>query len=178
MDVRADIRIKNDVVIRFREELGLNQRQFAMVCGVTPSKLSYIENFKFRSVYNTELQKVADAVGVPVETICPESLRDKNLVTRAVEIAAVEPERLLRGSMRGQRLIQSPDDHLEKDEILEQVAGALKALTPLQAKVVRLKFGIGGESHTYDQIGKEIGVTSERVRQIVLKSLGKMRESS
>jgi RNA polymerase primary sigma factor len=53
---------------------------------------------------------------------------------------------------------------------------ALDRLTPREAKVLRLRFGIGIESdRTLEEVGKQFDVTRERIRQIEAKALRKLR---
>ena len=50
------------------------------------------------------------------------------------------------------------------------------SLDPLEAKVLRMRFGIGNDTrHTLEQIGNEVGLTRERIRQIEIKALGKLK---
>jgi RNA polymerase primary sigma factor len=58
----------------------------------------------------------------------------------------------------------------------EHVAKALQALSPRQALVVRLSYGLDGQNeHTLEEIGKKLGVTRERVRQIRQDALAALR---
>ena len=52
----------------------------------------------------------------------------------------------------------------------------LHTLTPREAEVLRLRFGIGdGTEHTLEEVGKAFNVTRERIRQIESKALRKLR---
>ena len=56
---------------------------------------------------------------------------------------------------------------------------ALAALPPRDAKVLRLYFGLDdGNSRTLEEVGREFGVTRERIRQIEAKALRKLRHPS
>jgi RNA polymerase primary sigma factor len=56
---------------------------------------------------------------------------------------------------------------------------ALKCLTPREARIIRLRFGVGGgRRHTLDEIGNEFTLTRERIRQIESAALTKLRRSS
>ena len=56
------------------------------------------------------------------------------------------------------------------------VAEALAELTPREERILRMRFGIGGMTdHTLEEVGKEFGVTRERIRQIEAKALEKLR---
>ncbi|MDD6276322.1 MAG: RNA polymerase sigma factor RpoD [Clostridia bacterium] len=61
----------------------------------------------------------------------------------------------------------------------EQLDDVLKSLTPREAKVLKLRFGLeGGHPHTLEEVGKEFDVTRERIRQIEAKALRKLRHPS
>lgn len=68
-----------------------------------------------------------------------------------------------------------PDMDLEKDELKRGVEATLNTLTPKEEKVLRWRFGIGGDEHTLEETGREFAVTRERIRQIEKKALGKLR---
>jgi RNA polymerase primary sigma factor len=58
------------------------------------------------------------------------------------------------------------------DEVLE-------TLTDREEKVLRLRYGLlDGKTHTLEEVGKEFGVTRERIRQIESKALRKLRQPS
>ena len=61
----------------------------------------------------------------------------------------------------------------------EQLSDVLQTLTPREAKVLRLRFGLeDGRSRTLEEVGKEFNVTRERIRQIEAKALRKLRHPS
>ncbi|MCH5210113.1 MAG: RNA polymerase sigma factor RpoD [Oscillospiraceae bacterium] len=61
----------------------------------------------------------------------------------------------------------------------EQLGDVLKTLTPREAKVLRLRFGLDdGRARTLEEVGKEFEVTRERIRQIEAKALRKLRHPS
>ena len=58
-----------------------------------------------------------------------------------------------------------------------QLYRLLRVLTPREEQVIRLRFGIGnGESRTLEEVGKLLNVTRERIRQIEVLALKKLRE--
>ncbi len=62
--------------------------------------------------------------------------------------------------------------HMLNDAVLE----ALDDLTPREKEVVRLRFGLDdGQARTLEEVGKQFGVTRERIRQIEAKTLAKLR---
>ena len=61
----------------------------------------------------------------------------------------------------------------------EQLVDVLSTLTPREEKVLKLRFGIeDGRTRTLEEVGKEINVTRERIRQIEAKALRKLRHPS
>ena len=61
----------------------------------------------------------------------------------------------------------------------ERVREVLKTLTPREEKVLKMRFGIDVASeHTLEEVGKDFSVTRERIRQIEVKALRKLRHPS
>ena len=53
----------------------------------------------------------------------------------------------------------------------------LRYLTPRERKIVKMRFGLGdGIGHTLEEVGREFGVTRERIRQIEAKVLQKLKD--
>ncbi len=71
-----------------------------------------------------------------------------------------------------------PFEAASENETKQVVQGMLSELTPRERLIICLRFGIGdgGEDHTIEEIGRSVGLTPERVRQILSKALGKMRK--
>jgi RNA polymerase primary sigma factor len=70
----------------------------------------------------------------------------------------------------------SPFDGAEKNEFTDQILMVLKTLTPVEEKVIRMRFGIGAErDHTLEEVGRSLSLTRERVRQIEAKALRKLK---
>ena len=62
---------------------------------------------------------------------------------------------------------------------LEEVQHSRDTLTPRERRVLQLRFGlIDGHQRTLDEVGKRIGVTRERIRQIEATALRKLRHPS
>jgi len=73
----------------------------------------------------------------------------------------------------------SPADTVASSDLKERVREVLKTLTPREEKVLKMRFGIDVASeHTLEEVGKDFGVTRERVRQIEVKALRKLRHPS
>jgi len=72
--------------------------------------------------------------------------------------------------------IDSPDDSATEENLKEATDDILGSLTAREAKVLRMRFGIGmNTDHTLEEVGKQFDVTRERIRQIEAKALRKLR---
>ena len=70
----------------------------------------------------------------------------------------------------------SAEEEAEKSDLRECVRDELHKLSPREELVLRLRYGFeGGKCLTLDEIGRMLGVTRERVRQIEAKALRKLR---
>jgi len=71
------------------------------------------------------------------------------------------------------------DEYTAQRDLVEHLEEALKKLSPREEKVLRLRYGLGGEEvKTLEEIGNMFGVSRERVRQIEQKGLRKLRHPS
>jgi RNA polymerase primary sigma factor len=73
----------------------------------------------------------------------------------------------------------SPADTVANSDLKDRVREVLKTLTPREEKVLKMRFGIDVASeHTLEEVGKDFSVTRERIRQIEVKALRKLRHPS
>ena len=71
----------------------------------------------------------------------------------------------------------SPGDSAATQILKEQLASIIATLSDREQKIIKLRFGIGGERpHTLEEVGGEFSVTRERIRQIEAKALSKLRK--
>jgi len=75
--------------------------------------------------------------------------------------------------------VESPVEAATGTGLTETVRDVLAGLTPREAKVLRMRFGIDmNTDHTLEEVGKQFDVTRERIRQIEAKALRKLRHPS
>ena len=73
----------------------------------------------------------------------------------------------------------SPSDQAADVLLKEQIEEVMETLTPREARVLRLRFGLeDGRTRTLEEVGREFMVTRERIRQIEAKALRKLRHPS
>jgi RNA polymerase sigma factor (sigma-70 family) len=71
-----------------------------------------------------------------------------------------------------------PSEAIEYKEMQQGIEDVLDSLTPREAEVLRMRFGIDGREHTMEEVGQVYGVSRERVRQLEAKALRKLRHPS
>ena len=76
----------------------------------------------------------------------------------------------------GDKNSSSPYADVEKIEIIEKILMILKTLNPKEGTVIQMRFGIGVDrDYTLEEIGGQLSLTRERVRQIEAKALSKLK---
>jgi len=71
----------------------------------------------------------------------------------------------------------SPSDSLLEKDLIHQIRKLLAGLSPREEKILRLRFGIGEDGEcTLEEIGKQFGLSRERIRQIEAKALERLRD--
>ncbi len=79
------------------------------------------------------------------------------------------------GEMVMDERLKAPDEELLDHDVLSTVLELLETLDTREATVLKLRFGLGeGQAHTLKEIGQELGLTRERVRQIETEALAKL----
>src|SRR5690606_12163076 len=78
-------------------------------------------------------------------------------------------------SMPGSRQAE-PESWLEREDMNQKLADWLQNLPDRQTAIIIQRFGLmGHESGTLDEVGREVGLTRERVRQLQIEALAKLR---
>lgn len=73
----------------------------------------------------------------------------------------------------------APDRGLLNDSLRKEIERALATLTPREANIIRLYFGLNGKHpHTLEEIGEEFDLTRERVRQIKEKAIKRLKQTT
>jgi RNA polymerase primary sigma factor len=73
----------------------------------------------------------------------------------------------------------APSALTDQQMLAEHLQAALNRLPPREAQILQLRYGLlDGETHTLEEVGKVIGVTRERVRQLEAQALNRLRRSS
>lgn len=95
------------------------------------------------------------------------------------ELGKEELQKCLQSSARSLIGLEYSEQEAEEQEAEEIIDGMVDSLTPREARLLRLRFGLGGvDEHTLEQVAEKFKLTRERVRQIEARALRKMRHPS
>ena len=121
-------------------------------------------------------EELADESGLTVEKIT----EARKVAPEPVSIfEPVGDDNAMLGDFIEDRSAPSPSDAVTFAMLREQVDDVLGTLSERERKVLKLRFGLeDGRSRTLEQVGREFGVTRERIRQIEAKALRKLRHPS
>jgi RNA polymerase primary sigma factor len=122
-------------------------------------------------------QELASEMGLPSKKI--DSLLDViSDVPVSLETPVGEDGGQL-GDFIADQTIPQPEEQSNAIMLREELSKALESLTPRERRIIELRFGLGNEySRTLAEVGTELGLTKERIRQIEREALAKLRRPS
>ena len=127
--------------------------------------------------HDPRAEEIAAEMGMPVEKVREILKIAQEPVSLETPIGEEEDSHL--GDFIPDEDAPAPSDVASLTMLKEQLNEVLATLTPREAKVLRLRFGLeDGRSRTLEEVGKEFNVTRERIRQIEAKALRKLRHPS
>lgn len=204
-ELRVTLRVRNNRLIRAREQLGLTAREAAERIGINYALLLEYERLKRdpRSRKSNKEGRLTDAAwkivnfyGLPWQELWPDAALAVVDPVRTVEVDGAQIRTLMAGSAR----MLPSDAPSPEEQVIDAVEFGLvlkhlKKLTDQEKKVLRYRYGIGdageltkregkvlrniGEARelTYDEVGQAIGLSRERVRQLEFAALARIRKA-
>jgi len=179
-DIAFKIRPKHGKIYSYMVENNLTLDQVSNLIGISIPTLSNMLHFKWRRSKKETICKLEKFFKCPFEELFPIELIDKIetdkeikrlLQTTSVIKKEIDIEYLPFYSVP--QIGYTPNfDKFELEDLLNEL---LHELTPREEKVLRMRFISG---YTLDEIGKELNVQQERIRQIEEKALSKLRDPS
>ena len=122
-------------------------------------------------------EEIAEEMEIPVERVMEIQKIAQDPVSLETPIGEEDDSHL--GDFIQDDDSPAPQDAAAYTLLKEQLEEVMNTLTPREAKVLKLRFGLeDGKARTLEEVGKEFDVTRERIRQIEAKALRKLRHPS
>ncbi len=122
-------------------------------------------------------EELAERLRMPLDKVKAIQRISKEPISLETPVGEEEDSSL--GDFIEDRTTASPLDSAIQDDLKFQVNRALLTLSPKEERILRSRFGIGTDMpHTLEEIGQEFAVTRERIRQIEVKALRKLKHPS
>ena len=185
-EYRVKVTVRNNLILKAIDDAGYNS--VAAFCRAVKCHNTAMTNLiSFREPPLTKTGEFSKMAKLLMEELCalPTELWTAEQLTLKVRSNTVSKELSLDGmraalginSEEALQLITATDPaaaHIQQ-ETATIVGDALDSLTPREAKLLRMRFGIGCEEHTLEEAGKKFEVSRERIRQIEVNALRKLK---
>ena len=190
MRIGARTTIFNVAMRERRKELGMTQAQLAELCHVAPATISNVELLHNPGVRTEKLpallDSISDYLGVPFSDLFPDDYiaalegellkyRPRGwLIERSIDLATLLPD--TQGG--GRDTILAIEDKIQKEELARDLQRMVEGLPPREMRVMQLHYGLlDGEGYSWEEIGRKMGFSRERIRQISYQALWRLREN-
>lgn len=179
-EYRVLIQVKNNNILSAIERCGYkNVNAFCVATGNQPSTIGEFINFKRSPLlkdgdWSVMALRLADTLLTTPDSLFSEAMKTMRLKTNKAEREYGEEQML-------QMVNDTPEMLMIKHDAKEAVHELLDCLTPRELAVVELRFGIHnskGIDHTLDYVADFFDVSKERIRQIEIKALRKLKNRS
>lgn len=121
-----------------------------------------------------KLKEIAEAMDIPVQKAV--EIEECSHDATSLDISVNDEGDTSMGDLIGDDKAISPEAAAAQSMLRQHIEEALSELKPKEQQVLRLRFGLDdGQERTLDEIGKQFGVTRERIRQIEAKAIKKLR---
>jgi len=122
-------------------------------------------------------EEIAVEMGVEVEKIYQIEKISQDTISLELPIGSDDDDRSRLSDFIADDKIVSPDQEVAHSILTDQITEILGSLSEKERKILEMRHGLlDGTFHTLEEVGKEFGVTRERIRQIEAKALEKIRQ--
>lgn len=181
--LRLISKLRNNRMIRAREYLGMSGPQISEAIGVSYGSWVSLESLKDSPLRpNGDWRRIAlqisDWLKVMPEDLWPEEALAVEHSKMEIELSASDARLLMDSTQQ----VALPEYRTEIEA--DGLEDALKTLSPREEMILRMRFGLNGEEHngfagqTIDDLATRFEVSRERIRQIEMKALRKLRHPS
>jgi len=185
MEYRIDVKVRNNVILKKIESSGYKSiGEFCRLNNLMNlvGRLGEIVNMKSSPLksdgsWQTIILKCSEILGYAPEDFFTES--QLNTIIKNNKRSYLVEEAEMKFMIDNHSESNLLEDIISKDEMKNTVMDKVNTLSPRESKVLRLRFGLDGEDfHTFEEAGKVMDVSRERIRQIEAKALRKLRHES
>lgn len=122
-------------------------------------------------------EEIASEMGIEVEKVYQLKKISQETVSIDTPVGDSDEEDSYLGDFIEDPDTVTPSETAGRQILREYVQGVLKDLDPREQKILKMRFGLeDGVTHTLEEVGKEFGVTRERIRQIEAKALERIKD--
>ncbi len=122
-------------------------------------------------------EEIASEMGIEVEKVYQLKKISQETVSIDTPVGDSDEEDSYLGDFIEDPDTVTPSETAGRQILREYVQGILKDLDPREQKILKMRFGLeDGVTHTLEEVGKEFGVTRERIRQIEAKALERIKD--
>jgi DNA-directed RNA polymerase specialized sigma subunit len=184
-DYRVEVKVKNNHILKRIEQAGY--KTVGEFCRLNnrpnwPSRIGDYVNLKETPInsegdFYPHVYEMANLLNCSPEDLFTETQLQTALETNKRTLEVNEAEMKFMLTHQSEPLLL--EDVLHKERLSQKIDQAVNTLTPREAKVIRLRFGLNGvEPKTLEEAGWVLDVTRERIREIEAKALRKLRHPS
>ena len=188
-EYRIKVTVRNNLILNAIENAGHKSvSAFCKSVGMAPQKVTEMIAMRKPPLNNNgEFSHMAkllmeELCALPTDLWTAEQLTLKLKRNTAQRDVSAEGMRAALGTHAEEMLElmkpDAPDEAVLKHEMVSVVEEQLESLSPRQALVLRMRYGIGCEEHTYEEIGDKFDLTKERIRQIEARALRHLKHPS
>lgn len=180
--IRTKVRLYHGNIFKKMDELNLKTiRQLAKLSGVNEGTLSSCLNFRIKFSKNVA-DKVAAVLGMKVEDILlgyEKFQKDiNNLPNKNEAIFDIDSTDIYMLNDAEYPTLMLEEDIFRNEDFKIEVKRILSTLTPREAQMISLYYGLDGDEKTINEIAAIYDLTRERVRQIIEKAIRRMKHKS
>jgi len=183
-EYRVKVSVRNNLILRAIEEAGYTSvAEFCRVNEVGYHQLNELIRFGVAPINNdgtfgVTANKLMEALCLAPTDLWTSEQLNMNLKSSTREFTVTQQD-LLEAIANGSRELmglENPEKAAQSSELRRDINEALLGLTPRQARVLRLRFGLDdNEEHTLEKVGEHFGVSRDRARQIEGQAIRRLR---
>jgi RNA polymerase primary sigma factor len=122
-------------------------------------------------------EEISQELKIPIDLVQRILTAEKYVISLDSPIIATEQNTLLDSMV--DEVLPAPDSLSDSEALKEKIKDALKVLSPRENEILRMRYGVDqDDTFTLDELGREFGLTRERIRQIEKAAIGKLAKSS